>query len=149
MADDLVSPRCTPACDPNDVNSFDRRVIGNDNSAAGTASDALLMSSLLLPHMLGAIDVLRNDPEDGWSGYAKDELILLQTLSLTLALNSAISLSVQRGRPYVYADPTGDYRGSDALSFPSGHTSAAFAMATSYSFIYMKRHPKSKGVLPM
>jgi membrane-associated phospholipid phosphatase len=59
---------------------------------------------------------------------------------------------IRRPRPLVYDENVDDEHrmlGDSALSFPSGHAAGAFAMATAYSRLFMKRHPDSRLVIPM
>ncbi len=55
-----------------------------------------------------------------------------------LALNTAIKYIVQRPRPYETYPDIVPYHTEDSPSFPSGHTAAAFATATSLTLAYPK-----------
>ncbi len=135
------------APDPAQLNSLDRRVIGKHSQAAARASDALLWTSVSLPLVASLVDLLANDPRDGLGGTARDMLVLAETAAVTVALCNLVKYSVHRARPYAYdPDATEARRGAaDArLSFFSGHTALAFAMATSYSYLHSKRHPDSR-----
>jgi membrane-associated phospholipid phosphatase len=148
----IDGPDCGLECDPRSVNPLDRTVIGLRSQTAAHVSDAAFISSMLLPHALGALDALLADAHDGLDGYATDTLILLETLTWTLAINNAFNMAVQRPRPIAYdASIDADIRtdANQALSFFSGHTSASFAMATAYSRLFMQRHPDSPAVLPV
>lgn len=149
--DDLPLPSCYPSCDPNDVNAWDRTVIGYDFHAAKTASDALAAGSVGLPLVLDLIDALAAPNSDGFFGFAKDFVVLGETVSLSLALSTAVKYAVRRPRPYMYADGAvlSDRQEEEAsLSFYSAHTSTAFAMATAYSYLFSLRHPDSPLVVP-
>jgi membrane-associated phospholipid phosphatase len=86
----------------------------------------------------------------------KDQLIrdgwqIAQAVSLTLALNQITKLAVGRDRPFVHAsatDPTIERiypaSRSDHLSFFSGHSALAFALATSASVVATRRLPRAK-----
>jgi membrane-associated phospholipid phosphatase len=152
FVEEYIEPSCGLACNPDDVNFIDRVVIGKHSETYGLISDIGVGTSLALPFILGAIDTLVSDPVDGWTGYGKDSLVLAETLSFTLSANNIINFIVQRPRPLVYDSNVDDAKrllGDSALSFPSGHTASAFAMATAYSNIFMKRHPDSPMVIPI
>ena len=68
-----------------------------------------------------------------------------------MAFNLA-KFTVRRPRPYAYGpayEPDQDHGNNASLSFFSGHTSLAFSMATSYSYLFSKRHPDSPLVIPV
>jgi len=145
-------PWCGVACDPSTVNAFDRTVIGWYDTDAALASDVLLGVSIGLPFLAQLIDTGVSRPVDGWRGYGKDVLVMAETLALTAGLTNFLKYAVGRARPYSYIDTLDESVRTEAdagLSFPSGHTSMAFAMATSWSFLYMKRHPDSPAVIPI
>ena len=138
--------------DSSSINGFDRMVTGWWNPDAAVASDVLLGMSIAVPFIAQMIDTAVNSPEDGWKGYGKDLLVLLETLAVTAGMTNFLKYSIGRARPYSYNEILSDETRLErdaGLSFPSGHTSMAFAMATSWSWLYMKRHPKSPGVVPV
>ncbi len=149
---EIIRPWCGLDCDKNDINSMDRRVVGNTSKFADVFSDVGLGVSDALPFVLGTLDVLISHPPDAWSGWAKDTMVLAETLSLTLASTNLIKYVVRRPRPFVYSDQVDDQirlAPDSSLSFPSGHTSSSFAMATAYSFTFMHRHPNTPLVIPV
>lgn len=142
----LDGPSCGPLCDPAGVNALDRSVIGNRSLLAANLSDAGVASMLALPHLLGALDRLAAGGGGGLRGYGEDSLLLLQALAANFFAANLVKLAVRRPRPYAYdpAVPEETRRGAEAsLSFYSGHSSTAFAMATAYGLIYQARHPES------
>jgi len=150
--EEYLQPECGLACDPDQVNSLDRQVIGNHSQTANLLSDIGDGAGWSLPFVIGALDVMISDPVDGWSGYGKDALVYLQTLSVTLCVNNLLSFMIRRPRPLVYDVNRSDedrLLGDSAMSFPSGHTSSAFAMATAYSYTFTLRHPDSPWVIPV
>jgi len=145
-------PSCGISCDPAGINRLDRAVAGWWNPAAATASDVTLSVSIALPFLAQAIDTAVSRPSDGWKGYGRDVLVLVETAAVTSGLTSLVKYSVGRPRPYSYNRDLDESKRTErdaGLSFPSGHTSMAFAMATSWSWLYMKRHPRSPGVVPV
>jgi hypothetical protein len=152
LVDEWVRTECGLDCDKNDVNPFDRQVIGNSNETANILSDVGDGITWSLPFVLGAIDVLASDPVDGWKGYGKDAVIMFETLSLTLSFNGLLGFIVRRPRPKAYDLSQPDevrLSGDAAMSFPSGHTSTAFALATAYSYTFNLRHPDSPMIIPI
>jgi membrane-associated phospholipid phosphatase len=143
---------CQLACDPNDINSLDRGVVGKRSNAALITSDVLFLGSMIVPMGFHALDIGLSDPEDGWEGYGKDGLVMAETLIFTLAMNNIMDIAVRRPRPYAYdIDALTEDRlhPNTAFSFPSGHTAAVFAIGTAYSRLYMKRHPESPWIAPI
>jgi membrane-associated phospholipid phosphatase len=153
FADEMPGPSCGLECDPNNVNGFDRNVIGYHSGTAATLSDVAFFSSMLLPHAAGALDVGISNPEDGWEGYGKDTLVLVETMLFALAVNNILDISVRRARPLAYdAENFSEEERLDpntAFSFPSGHTAVVFALGTAYSRLYMQRHPDSPYIAPI
>lgn len=152
LAKETVRPWCQLDCNPEDVNAMDRTVIGHNSEVALQISNAGFYTSMGLPFLLSGIDLLSSQPSDGLAGTAADTLVLLETLSITLTANNLLSFVVRRPRPRTYDTNLSDEERMDpnnVFSFPSGHTSASFAMATAYSRIYMLRHPDSPGVIPV
>jgi len=152
QAEELMEPWCGLDCKRSDVGAIDRWAIGNLSKDAGVVSDITYVSSMALPHVLGFIDVAASNPEDGWGGYGTDTLVILQTLSISLGVSNGLNLLVRRPRPYQYDPNVSDEKRLEAiatLSFPSGHTTAAFSMATASSQLFTLRHPKSPLVVPV
>lgn len=153
LDDQLAPPWCGLDCDPDSVNRLDRTVIGNHSHTARLISDVGVYTAWALPLALGAVDVLASDPDDGWSGYGTDVLVMFETLAVTSGANVLLKFAFRRPRPYVYDDVhfSDDYRLADdaSLGFPSGHTATAFAMATAYSYTFTLRHPDSPWRYPV
>ena len=66
-------------------------------------------------------------------------------LCLTWSVYSLCNFAIRRPRPYVYDTTLSNQsrlRKDRAMSFPSGHTSGAFAMATAYSYTFSQRYPE-------
>lgn len=153
---ELPGPQCGGGgCDPQRINPLDRLSIGSHSQGARTASDVLLGINLGLPFLLDFFDVLGNRPRDGWRGYGTDVLVLAEVFAVNASLNALFKYAVRRTRPLVYdPDPdafTAEERADPdaALSFYSGHSSFSFSMATAYSYLFMRRHPGSKLVIPV
>jgi membrane-associated phospholipid phosphatase len=152
LKDELAGPWCGVGCDPKNINGLDRSVVKNHSELSAHFSDGLAYTSLLLPHVVGFVDVLASTPEDGWGGYGKDTVVILETLSINYLLNNVVKFAVRRPRPYVYnSDFSIEERTKSdaALSFYSSHTATSFSMATATSYIYTLRHPDSPMVIPI
>ncbi|MEP7122073.1 MAG: phosphatase PAP2 family protein [Byssovorax sp.] len=152
FAKETIRPWCGLDCKASDVNPLDRTVIGHHSDVALQLSNAGFFTSMGLPFAFGAIDALTSHPTDGAGGMLKDDLILVETLSIVLVTNNVFSFIVRRPRPRTYDTSLTDAQRlepNNAFSFPSGHTAASFAMATAYSRLYMMRHPNSSLVVPL
>jgi membrane-associated phospholipid phosphatase len=152
LADEILRPACLPDCSPDNINSFDRYAVGKLNMDADIASDVLFATNLALPHVLGLIDQLVSEPEDGWIGYAKDEMVLIQTTGISLALNALVGMIVRRPRPLVYDENAPEHLrtgGTSSLSYFSGHVAVSMAVLTSYNTIFTMRHPDSDLLVPL
>jgi hypothetical protein len=147
------------ACDPARLNALDRTVLGNSDHAARTYSDVGLYAAVGLPFALDLGDALIQRARDGSAargrhmrGWAVDTVVLLETFAVTYAATNVVKFAVRRPRPYSY-DPDndiGDPTENDArLSFFSGHSSLAFAMAAGYASVFAARHPRSRWVAPV
>jgi len=150
--EELSHAPCAGLCDRSEIAlGLDRSVVGNHSVAARSWSDGLITGLTVAPLLLVAVD-------HGWqSGDARDALLtdavlLAETASVNLALNTVVKHAVGRKRPLTYDGSWSedDRSSADAsLSFYSGHSATAFAMATATSRIFMIRHPDSDWVLPL
>jgi len=133
FAGNLIHPRCP--CDPAEVNSIDRHVIGNHNRVLDDASDVTAAIVLAAPPLLDALDV-------GFSPtLLEDVTVYGEALAVNGALVTAAKYTVQRPLPRTYAgDPSllnqpGGYR-----SFYSGHVSVVFAALSVTAMTLELRH---------
>jgi membrane-associated phospholipid phosphatase len=134
----LVRPRGAPSCapcSPAGLPGIDRWVVGANSSIARRGSDVLMIGINGLATGLVAVD---RSP-----GQARGSLaVLANSVGWTAASTEWLKVLVHRKRPVLY---TGDaaaaapYR-TNQQSFPSGHTSVAFAVATSYLAIAQREH---------
>jgi membrane-associated phospholipid phosphatase len=145
-------PACGLSCDPSGINALDREFAGRGSQTYGDISDYTMFSLIPTPFLFDLIDVAASKPHDGWRGYGIDTFVLIETMVVTLSVNSMVAVVAHRPRPYVYRDSTPDdfrQRGEASLSFYSGHVSVAFAGATAYSRLFQLRHPDSALIVPM
>ena len=150
--EELSHAPCSGLCDRSEIAlGIDRSVVGNHSVAARNWSDGLITGLTVAPLLLVAVD-------HGWSdaksrdGLLTDAVLLAQTASVNLALNTVVKHAVGRKRPLTYDSSwtEADRSSADAsLSFYSGHSATAFAMATATSRLFMIRHPDSDWVVPL
>jgi membrane-associated phospholipid phosphatase len=130
-----------PAPTPSEWLSFDEAMRGRLSTAASTASDVTLVTTIFVP--LGA------ELASGVStSLANTSIIYAEVLAANALLNTIVKYSVLRPRPYNYRKPPAtEYvasQGVDAyLSFYSGHSSTAFASAIAGSYLFSAAHDGS------
>ncbi len=123
MGDDVDPLICVP-CDPADLPAIDRWSVRTEQPAWGRASDVVLVG------MVGGtwVDLGRRE------GGIKHLLTSMEALAWTQVSTQILKNATNRSRPVMYTEDAAD--GADdpgnQRSFPSGHTSAAFSIATSY-----------------
>ncbi len=118
---------CAP-CDPAGLSGIDRWVVRLDSPGAGTGSNVVLLGvvggGLLASRTRGNVAMLAN---------------AFAFTSLTTEWTKAL---VHRSRPILYTAQAPSVAGDrdNRRSFPSGHTAAAFAVATSYAIMAQRQH---------
>ena len=120
------------------VNAFDRKLMRPYSKIHDGAADFLLIASAVTPVML-----LSTDKEEWFT----NGVMYLETILIANGLKETLKLAVNRPRPYMYTGsvdlPESDLNdGGWTKSFPSGHTTLAFASATflTYTFCRYFRH---------
>jgi membrane-associated phospholipid phosphatase len=108
---------------------------------AGLDKSMRVVSASVLPMMIATpvSILLYNKHSTGSFTEKKEPYIIAGTLLTSSAITIGLKYGVNRSRPYV-TYPDIEQRDSHAgpYSFPSGHTSSAFALATSLSLCYQK-----------
>ena len=127
--------------DPADINGFDRSATAQWSTTARDVSNALLLPLMAAP--LG-LAIVTPGSRQSWTVAAMYAEVLLLGNGLGELLNGVAS----RTRPFVYNlnpnIPVEERLEVDArLSFPSGHTTNAFAAAVFLSSVYARLHPRS------
>ncbi len=127
--------------DPADVNGFDRSATAQWSTTARDVSNALVLPLMVAPL---ALAIATSGSRQSWTMAAMYAEVLLLGNGLGELLNGVAN----RTRPFVYnldgAIPGDEKLGVDArLSFPSGHTTNAFAAAVFLSSVYARLHPGS------
>jgi hypothetical protein len=106
--------------DPGEINKIDRLALGNWSTSADSISDVLLSSQVILPFVLDFVDVMSSDSSDGLEGFAKDSLILVETLAVNCMAFNLAKFTIRRPRPYAYSSryqPDQDHGINASLSF--------------------------------
>lgn len=128
-----------------DVNVFDRYFMKSYSSSRDKAADFLLAAAVATPL------ALIPSGKDEW---LTEGVMYAETLLIANGIKEITKLCVSRTRPYMYYDsdtwPESDVDSGDyANSFPSGHTTIAFASATFTSYTFSKYFPDSAWKYPV
>ena len=127
--------------DPADINGFDRSATAQWSPTARDVSNALVLTLMAAP--LG-LAIATPGSRQSWTVAAMYGEVLLVGNGLGELLNGVTN----RTRPFVYnRDPDipdeARFEVDGRRSFPSGHTTNAFAAAVFLSSVYAKLHPGS------
>jgi membrane-associated phospholipid phosphatase len=149
LAGDLSCPEPLPpgapakVCDARALNPLDRWAAELSVNAAGPVSDALLATSLSLPLAFSGLDLASDRRSSAAERLGKDTLVIAQTYAATFLVTNVVKVAVRRLRPYNYNPSFIAQRvqGDSRLSFPSGHTSMAFAGAATLAVLLDQRFP--------
>ena len=127
-------PSCAP-CNPSDLPGIDRWVVGNNSVVARRSSDVLLIGMGGVASFLAAHG---RTPQQARGNLA----VLANSVSWTSATTSWLKVAFRRKRPVLYTNDAAAGAGDvdNQRSFPSGHTSVAFAVATSYLVMANREH---------
>lgn len=124
---------CTPGSLDGDVA---RSVAWSSPKTANTLSDVMQFAIPIGAIGYGVLQgYLLHDPSAGWSS----ALLITQATSIALLANVIVKYAVGRARPYVWMgqpDLYGDPHDAN-LSFFSGHTTLAFAVAVSAGTLFL------------
>lgn len=131
----LPHATCAP-CDPAALRSVDRAVLGPLRLGPSTAS----YGTLLATGAATAILLSRSRRGEGGVVAQEDMVVLAEALDVTAALTEWAKVLFRRPRPVRYGPEATQYLAPDnGLSFPSSHTSVAFAAAAAYASILDRR----------
>ena len=93
-----------------------------------------IIISVGLPTAIGAYALVKKDQP-----LLKDAIYIGTSVIEAVGLTYGLKYTIDRQRPYVkYPDKLHPIEPEDSPSFPSGHTAAAFSLATSLSITYPK-----------
>jgi len=128
----LIRQKCP--CDSNNVNSFDRPVIGNQDAMAGTISHFTVALAIVAPVVVDIAD----------QGFSKilveDLLVYTEVLSINSSVSHIFRYGAQRPRPVAYEANPPEIRAGEFLSFYSGHSASVFAGLSAASMTYGYRY---------
>lgn len=127
-------PPCAP-CDPSSLPGIDRWVVDLHSRDAARGSDVVRLGVVA-----GAVIAsVGGVPASQARGNAS---VVVNAVSWTALSTEWLKALVHRSRPELYtaAAPTAAGHRDSRLSFPSGHTSTAFAAATAYALIGHRQH---------
>lgn len=119
-------------CDPTSLDVAVRdALLWDDLGTAKTLSDVGTFG--VTPAVSIGLVLTGTFADPSWSRTMDDVLPIVESMVVTQWVTRAFKLSFGRQRPHAhYVGPTD---GEDNLSFPSGHTSRAFALATSAGMV--------------
>ena len=129
----------TQPCNPKTLNAFDRLALGHSSQAARTAANIIEF----VPVLYLAIDIgdvgLKH-----WKTYLTDLWVFAEVLGWNGGIQDVVRRAVRRPRPFMYTPglyPSERDSPDAGMSFYSGHTSFAFAIATTAAYTFQLRHP--------
>jgi undecaprenyl-diphosphatase len=131
--------------DKDDVNGFDRKLMHSYSKKRDRAGDCLVALTMATPAVLAFTE------KEEWLTCG---VMYAETLLIANGIKEMTKLTVTRARPYMYYEPStfpeddiddGDW----ANSFPSGHSTIAFASATFTSYTFSKYFPDSSLKIPV
>lgn len=94
-------------------------------------SDAYIVFGI--PAGMGAVGLIKNDDK-----LFRNACVTVAASVVNLGITAALKYSIDRDRPFVTWPDITKKSEAGSPSFPSGHTSSAFATATSISLAYPK-----------
>lgn len=121
-------------CDRDRIFALDRPAFAHSWRAADAASDVLLMAMLVSPFAYSTGRAVLDDRlEEPGRTLGQSAAVSFQALGAVLLATTILKLVVRRPRPLTYDarfSREERFDGDARLSFPSGHTSMAFAAAS-------------------
>jgi membrane-associated phospholipid phosphatase len=142
----LALPEDGDVCDETKIIPPDRWVSKMNWPPARQISDIGVMSMLALPFAFSALDTLGNDESAERIGV--DAIVASESIAATLLAGAIVKMAARRPRPLTYNKTFGKrarFGGDARLSFPSNHSSAAFAGASVTSVMVLERYGVSTG----
>jgi membrane-associated phospholipid phosphatase len=139
-----VAPRECRWCTPGPVaRASASATLWRNPEAAALTSDIVAYAGV--PVTALTLTLIGVGREGEWRRIHEDLLVALEAVALTAALTNGIKMATARARPYAVHAPEPipfDEDPDQNLSFPSGHTSFAFALATSFASVATLRGRK-------
>ena len=114
-----------------------RYLNSNHNASADpifkTVTNSVFPIAFAVPAVVTSLHLIKKD-----SANKQRAIIIGGTLIISSAVTGILKDSIQRERPFVTYPDIKHITPEDSYSFPSGHTSTAFALATSVTIAYPK-----------
>ena len=131
----LPHATCAP-CDPSHLWEIDRDILGPLRTRPSQLSTAGMVGTGLA----GGLLLIRSRRGEGAEAWREDLAVFAQAVGMATAVTEWTKVLVHRPRPVRYGPDGALYdQPTDGLSFPSGHTSTAFAAAAAYASILRRR----------
>ena len=117
-----------------DINTVKEVNRWNMHGLSKGLSHSGIIISVGLPTAIGAYALVKKDQP-----LLKDAIYIGTSVIEAVGLTYGLKYTIDRQRPYIkYPDKLHPIEPEDSPSFPSGHTAAAFSLATSLSITYPK-----------
>lgn len=128
------APPCAP-CDPASLPAIDRWVVGFESGAADVASD-VLVAGVVAGSVYWSVSGTSSERARG------NLVVLGKSVAFTEVAVQWLKVATHRSRPVLYGDEAAAAAADpdSRTSFPSGHTAATFALATSYAVAAHRQH---------
>lgn len=114
-----------------------RYLNSNQNAPADpifkTVTNSVFPMAIGVPAAITTLYLLNKD-----SANKQHAIIIGGTVIISSAITGLLKYTIQRERPFVTYPDIKHIKPEDSYSFPSGHTSTAFALATSVTIAYPK-----------
>ena len=98
-----------------------------------TITNSVFPVAIGIPAVVTTLHLLNKD-----SASKQRAIIISGTVIISSAITGLLKYTIQRERPFVTYPDINHIKPEDSYSFPSGHTSTAFALATSVTIAYPK-----------
>lgn len=132
-SDLLIQARCP--CDPNELNSLDRSVVGNKDDNMDRLSDVGVVTAVALPLYLDWRELGLSKE------FKEDTVVFIESLTVNASLVTFAKYNVQRPLPRTYdGDPSLVHSSRGYRSFYSGHTSTVFAALSTAAYTHNLRN---------
>jgi membrane-associated phospholipid phosphatase len=142
LEDNLAATTCR-WCDPTGLDRGVRDLLRwSDDNATSASSASTVSAYALAPAAAVALVALGTFDDASWAQVIDDFTPIAESVVVNAWATRALKVAIGRQRPYAhYAGPRST---EDNLSFPSGHTSYAFAIVTSSAMIARARGYRSE-----
>jgi membrane-associated phospholipid phosphatase len=137
-----IAPQECHWCTPSRVGVATRNaLVWRNPDTAALTSDVVAYAAI--PALTLTLTLVAVGREGEWKKVHEDLLVALEAVAVSAALTNAIKFTTARTRPYAEYEPIAFGEDPDQnLSFPSGHSSFAFAFASSFATVATLRRRK-------